>query len=421
MIPMHTLNNYQNIKKRQMKKFLFTVMAALLGMGNAVADEYVVSDIEIPQGGSATIEIGMNNPDTESRGFQFVMSFDKAVTASHPVRGTRISMKDPEQDEYLYSLMSQSTEEGFKVLAYTTSTESITGTSGTVVSITLTADESLAVGTTVTGTLSDCLIGNTAGTTNQLDDVTFSITIGEPSDGRTVLDETSTTAPEAAENVNVRVLRTIKANEWSTIVLPFAMSEAQVKTAFGDDVKLADFTSWSSEEDDEGDIMSISVGFTAIDAIEANHPCLIKVPSAISEFTVDGVDINPEDEPTVQVGKKKAERGYLTGTYVAQTVVPENNLFLSGNEFWYSTGLTKTKAFRAFFEFADVLASVENEAGANVRFVFNGGEATGVKGVSEGIANRAAGVYTLQGVRVNGTKTLLKGVYVVNGKKVVKN
>ena len=414
-----------------MKKFLFTVMAALLGMGNAVADEYVVSDIEIPQGGSATIEIGMNNPDTESRGFQFVMSFDKAVTASHPVRGTRISMKDPKQDEYLYSLMSQSTEEGFKVLAYTTSTESITGTSGTVVSITLTADESLAVGTTVTGTLSDCLIGNTAGTTNQLDDVTFSITIGEPLDPRTVLDETSTTAPSAATGVDVRVKRTIKANEWSTIVLPFDMSAAQVTTAFGEDVQLADFTGVETEEDGDENIVGLKVKFETATTIEANHPCLIKVSQSVSEFTVDGVDITPEDEVSVDKdeyrtgsGTKKDPYVYhynsLVGTYVAGTNVPELCLFLSGNQFWYSTGATGIKGFRAYFDFYDVLTEVENEyySAANIRLSINEGEATGVKGIGEGTASRTTGVYTLQGVKVKDMKSLPKGVYIMDGKKV---
>lgn len=54
--------------------------------------------------------------------------------------------------------------------------------------------------------------------------------------------------PEAAEGVNVRVKRTIKANEWSTLVLPFAMTAEQVKSAFGNDVQLADFTGVETEE-----------------------------------------------------------------------------------------------------------------------------------------------------------------------------
>ena len=404
-----------------MKKFLFTVMAALLGMGNAVADEYVVSDIEIPQGGSATIEIGMNNPDTESRGFQFVMSFDKAVTASHPVRGTRISMKDPEQDEYLYSLMSQSTEEGFKVLAYTTSTESITGTSGTVVSITLTADESLAVGTTVTGTLSDCLIGNTAGTTNQLDDVTFSITITEKT--YTVLDETSTTAPASSDGkVDIKVQRTIKANEWSTICLPFAMTGTQVRSAFGEDVQLANFIDYEVEEDDYEDITGLTINFEEVNAsagMEANYPYLIKVSSEISEFEVKATIETDEEAAVVEydngkTGSRRKVYGSLIGTYHAGDAIPANGLFLSGNQFWYSTGETRIKAFRAYFMFVDVLTEVEG-ASANIRYtVYN--EATGIADVKSPMG-ASDGWYTLDGRRLD-RKPAERGVYIMDGKKV---
>jgi len=72
-----------------------------------------------------------------------------------------------------------------------------------------------------------------------VDEVTTMITVVEPQDSRVVLDETSTTAPKASNGaVDVLVKRTIKANEWSTICLPFTMTETQVKTAFGDDVRI---------------------------------------------------------------------------------------------------------------------------------------------------------------------------------------
>ena len=190
--------------------------------------------------------------------------------------------------------------------------------------------------------------------------------------------------------------------------------------SIGEDVQLADFTSWTSEEDDEtDDIVSIEVNFTAISAIAANHPCLIKVSKAIEDFTVDGVDIDPEDEPFIRVGRNKATRGYFTGTYVAGTAVPEYNLFLSGNKFWYSTGATTMKAFRGYFELADVLTSVEDGEGAKVRFSIDG-ETTGISEMANGKYQMEAtdGWYTLDGRKLNG-KPVEKGVYIVNGKKVM--
>jgi hypothetical protein len=60
----------------------------------------------------------------------------------------------------------------------------------------------------------------------------------------------------------LRVIRSIKAGDWSTICLPFAMSEAQCQAAFGDDVELANFSSWSSEEDDDGNIISLAMSIS---------------------------------------------------------------------------------------------------------------------------------------------------------------
>ena len=229
-----------------------------------------------------------------------------------------------------------------------------------------------------------------------------------------ILDETSTTAPASAAGVNVRVKRTLAANIWNTICLPFDMTEEQVKTAFGSDVQLANFSSWSSEENDAGDIVAINVGFTLVTAIEANHPYIIKVSSAITEFTADGVDIDPEEEPTVQVGTKKAERGYMIGTYEANFTVSDEDLFLSDGKFWYSTGKTKMMAYRAYFEFADVLTEVEN-ASSRITFSFNNGEASGISETNRK-AKTNSRYYDLQGRRV---KIPGKGLYVRDGKKTV--
>lgn len=266
-------------------------------------------------------------------------------------------------------------------------------------------------------TLTNLWFGYGTSSKDYLDDVTFKVKVVERH--TVVLDENSTVAPTEATGVNVRVVRTINANTWSTICLPFDMSEEQVKAAFGDDVELADFTEWSSEEDDEGNIVEIEIGFAEIAEIEANHPCLIKVSSPIEEFTLDGIDIVVDEEPMVQVGKKKAERGYLMGTYVANTTVPEYNLFLNNNLFWYSTGLTTMKAFRAYFELADVLTEVE-EASAKVRLVVGDDEASALNTISVGNVEADGIWYTMDGRKLSGKPTE-KGIYIVNGKKVMKN
>lgn len=226
-----------------------------------------------------------------------------------------------------------------------------------------------------------------------------------------LLDETSTVVPEAAAGVDVLVKRTIKANEWSTICLPFAMTEAQVKNAFGDDVELGDFKGYEYDEDAD----HISVKFDNATAVEANHPYIIKVASAISEFNVEGVDIAPDEDLTIAAVKRTRKAwSEMTGTYVAGTVLEESTLFLNDNKFWYSTGSTKMKAFRAYFDFYDELEN--KDAANNVKISFD--DATGIKNIQ---ASENAPFYTLDGKLMGKNMNRLpKGVYIQNGKKVVK-
>ena len=74
-------------------------------------------------------------------------------------------------------------------------------------------------------TLKNIWFGYGTSSKDYLDEVTFTVHVVDMHS--VVLEETSTTAPEASNGaVKVRVLRTILANEWSTICLPFAMTEA---------------------------------------------------------------------------------------------------------------------------------------------------------------------------------------------------
>ncbi len=251
--------------------------------------------------------------------------------------------------------------------------------------------------------------------------VTAALSVVEPGSIRTVLDENSTEVPAAAENANIQVYRTIKPNVWSTICLPFAMTEEQCKAAFGDDVQIADFVEHEIEEDDDENIVGIKVNFTDATEIEANHPYIIKVSSAISDFTVDNVNINPDEDGACiendngKTGTRRQVYSGFYGTYHAQTEIPNLCLYLSGNDFWYSTGLTKMKAFRAYFEFCDVLTGVEDEYGVKM-FILHTDDEDGIEEVTTGNEQPTATIYDLQGRRVEKTG---KGIYIINNKKVL--
>ncbi len=235
---------------------------------------------------------------------------------------------------------------------------------------------------------------------------------------KVVLDELSTEAPIAEEEVEVTVKRTLKTGEWNTLVLPFSMNSVQVKSEFGDDVLLMDFTGYDVTKNENNRVETIDVNFSQVEAIEANHPYLIAVSRPFSQFNAYAVDIEPVEVPKVAtVTRTSTVWSEFIGTYVAETIVPNNMLFLNSNLFYYSTGNTKMKAFRGYFDFSDIIEDMI-DADVKVRIHIDG-EITDIKVVDE--RRLTEGVYTLQGVYIGknvDSSKLPKGIYIVDGKKV---
>ena len=230
------------------------------------------------------------------------------------------------------------------------------------------------------------------------------------------LDENSTTLPEDATGVNVTVNRSFASGVWSTICLPFAMSTEQVKAAFGDEVKIGDFNGYETTEEGEN-LVGITVNFAEVYAIEANHPYIVKPSMAVNGgFTVESVSIiGAEDYPELKKGTSKKYKTF-TGTNVAGDVDVENSLFLNGGKFYYTTGNTKyIKAFRGYFDFYEILTSIEEgAAGARMKIDFNG-NTTAVGTVK--LSPAQTGIYyNLQGIATDSPK---KGLSIKNGKKVM--
>ena len=203
------------------------------------------------------------------------------------------------------------------------------------------------------------------------------------------------------------------------------MTEAQVNTVFGDDVQLADFTGYVATYDDNNNVVGITIYFNDVTSIEANHPYLIKVQQAMADFTVDGVNINVEDEPVVSFGYTTG-RGQnkvyhpidFVGTYVADfdffnDAYSHKPLFLSGNVIYYATADTQhMKAFRAYFDFDDVLSDMGTSA-SRITMSFND-DSTGITDWGED--SHDVETYNLHGLRVSTPK---KGLYIREGKKVI--
>ena len=372
-----------------------------------------VEPFTAPANSTYTMSVKMKN-NVVAEGFGFDLVLPEGITVATDNDGFALAYLSEERTT---SKKTNNFNADFKldgtlnIQAYSTNGSSISGNDGEIATIVLN------IGANVPQDTYPIFIRNIAvsdvnAASHRTDEVQTAVTVTEPANYDMLLDETSTTAPTEATGVDVKVKRTINANEWSTICLPFAMSATQVRAAFGDDVQLADFTGYVFNEPQE----TITLNFSTVTAIEANHPYVIKVTSAISEFTVDNVDIAPVEEPMVNKGTSRKPKA-IVGTYVANTTIGNGCLFLSNNKFLYSLGTTKMKAFRAYFDFIDLLPDFEeNYAETRIQMAFDD-ETANVVELKDGRLEELKSCYNLKGQRVE--KPTKKGIYIRNAKKVI--
>ena len=370
-----------------------------------------ISPLEAASNGETQVSIRMKNT-VGIRGFQFDLYLPDGMTAVKDGNNRYVSTlsngRKPSGDQHTLTLSKQP-DGAIRFLCGSQYDETFTGNDGEIATLTINIDAGVAVGDYPVYLRNMKLTETDISKFYTTEEVETTVTVTGAADGRVVLDETSTTAPDVANGVDVRVKRTINAGEWSTICLPFAITAAQCQAAFGSDVEIGDFTGYTYNSGED----RLTVNFSSVTAIEANHPYIIKVSAAVTEFSVDGVDVNPADDPRVTFRASNKKLKDFVGTYVADfdfyDEAKHTPLFLSGNKFWYATESTKhMKAFRAYFDFVDMLSEVD---AARVAIAFD--EATVINDVRTCSDDR---YYNLSGQQV---KAPTKGVYVKNGKKVI--
>ena len=385
-------------------KRLFFIVSLFLAAKCMMAEGLSVDPVVLPQGlqSELTIRYQFDKADVYS-GYQFALMLPEGVSMVSYTAG------DCHKASHLIShnYVSETNENIFAVLSL--KSEPLIGTEGVLLKVTIESDGSAKVGETLKGSIQDIAFGTTEAVAVPFDNVAFDIEIGEPV---IVLDETSATLPAASDGeVPIRVKRTIKAGEWNTICLPFSMTEEQVYEAFGEDVLLMEFIEYETDDD----LTSINVIFEEAyldeDGFFANYPYIIKTSKDINEFTVVAT-IEPDEEKAIaEYIIRRKVYGTFYGTLKSGTIIPEYCLFLSANKFYYSSGKTPIMGFRGYFEFKDILSSVENAATAITLRL--GKESTNIQQITKGIGGR---VYDLQGQVVENPS---KGIYINNNKKII--
>ena len=377
-----------------------------------------IPDVNITPGGSASVVISVDFGTLPYTAYQFDIAYPEGITSQSDAEGNPSFTKGDIYAPEKHSVSSVYTDKGLdRFQCFSTTSVPFTAQNGTLLILPINAKKSMALGT-YQAVISPIEFVQTDATPDRPYAITFNINVTN----EVVLDENAIVAPAAATGVDVRVKRTIPANVWATICLPFSMTTEQVKEAFGDEVQLADFKGCNTTKDEDENVVGITVKFADVTAIEANHPYIIKVSDLITEFTVDGVNVNAVEEPSVDCDENIVKVGKNTytsynrfiGTYTVQTEVPEKCLFLSNNQFWYATEETQPmKAYRAYFDFYDVLSDVEN-ANSRMHMVFNN-ETTDIHETMK-YGQRTMNCFDLQGRPVVTPK---KGLYIKNGKKHV--
>lgn len=421
-----------------MKKLLTLLTMAAATIGSPVltfaadsdlsdnANVIYIKSMTAAPGTQVNLSIQMKNT-AEIRGFEADLYLPEGVTVAQYSNGNYRTALNPERlpEGDIHTLGVEKQSDGaYRLLCGSLSYDTFTGTEGEIGTITVNIAENMAEDTYPIILKNMKLSENDIANFYTTEYVETTLTIAIPQ--ATILDENSTTVPAASDGeVDVIVKRTLTANQWSTICLPFAMTEAQLKEAFGDDVKLALFNDYDEEYDESGEnILGITVNFSSsdvADGIDSNYPYLIKVSNDISEFSVNAT-INPNEEEAIamyytgKIGKPSFHLyGSFQGIFHAGDPVPAKCLFLAGNKFWYSTGKTTLKAFRGYFNFEDVLSSVNTEDVSGVKFNFVlDNNPTAIDFIDGEIENGA--MYDLSGRKI--TQPKQRGIYIVNGKKV---
>lgn len=211
-----------------------------------------------------------------------------------------------------------------------------------------------------------------------------------------VFDET--VAPELAEGTlpSVVVKYTAKSG-WNTICMPFALTNDILSSIFGEGWKAYEFKSYTDGV----------LGFDKATSFAAGYPYIIYVAEAAAHE--DGIVLNNVNVTKTTAQYDSYSDAYFRGTYAPIAAPGMEGKWGVTSEARIAEGTDEAsiKGFRAYFELPDGVS------GARLSFY---DDATGITTIIGADELNDDKVYNLGGQRVQNPK---KGLYIINGKKVV--
>lgn len=225
------------------------------------------------------------------------------------------------------------------------------------------------------------------------------------------LDEKSTSYPTPSigttGSAEVHLTRTFSANSWNSLCVPFAISEAEVKDQFGNDAKVAEFTGATAT----------TLEFSSCTGIEAGKPYLVYIPEGATQtkFTFKGVTAFASQPTDVEQQGSTNEKTTFHG-YFYKSTAPKGSYVLRKNLVYHLVSDMAIKGFRAVLIDGTATQRVFTQWSLD-------GTTTGIGNIDANVIQRY-NVYNTNGQMVRHAATSLDdlphGVYIVNGKKVIK-
>lgn len=226
------------------------------------------------------------------------------------------------------------------------------------------------------------------------------------------LSESEENKIETKSDISISLNRKLVKGVWNTICLPFDVSEAQAKSAFGADVRIAALNAESKGN-------TLMFDNKTAEGIKASMPYLI-MPSEVKaddKYEFYNVSIKPENTTpaaTVSTSNGFAFKGIYNKVDITQDINNSKSYaaFLGANNILFKakSGST-TKGFRAYFV-------IPNSTATSALRVVVDGNATSIKNINCGVVESDDAVYNLQGQRVD-ARSLMPGLYIKAGKKFV--
>ncbi|MBO4812189.1 MAG: hypothetical protein J5552_11610 [Prevotella sp.] len=208
------------------------------------------------------------------------------------------------------------------------------------------------------------------------------------------ISEDATEAPTASDCAYVTLTRTLPADKWSTFSVPFSLTAEQIAASDLNGASIREFTN---------DVEDNTLIFENATAIEAGKPYLVKPTAEVVNPVFEGVAVVATDGVTVGDGSYQFAAQIYNKTLPTDVTIAY--LSTDGSVKKLNTG-GAIKGLRAYFIIPDgadgIRIAIDDETG-----------------IAELAADKVAaeGIYDLNGRRV---ESMQKGVYVVNGKKVIK-